>query len=131
MCRFSPAALTEATLRASRRGLLDAWQEAGIASSAQPNLLVVVDQFEELFRYRGLGDTPAGGADAQTAEAVAFVNLLLEVAAQPAATALPLAVVTTMRSDFLGECAQFHGLPEAINRGQFLVQGADEADAGR
>ena len=26
-----------------------------------------------------------------------------------------------MRSDFLGECAQFFGLPEAINRGQYLV----------
>ncbi len=26
-----------------------------------------------------------------------------------------------MRSDFLGDCAQFPGLPEAINRGQYLV----------
>lgn len=128
---FSPAALAEATLRASRRGLLDAWQEAGIAASGQPNLLVVIDQFEELFRYRGLADARAGDAgaqataDSQAAEAVAFVNLLLEV---PAQAGLPLAVVITMRSDFLGECAQFHGLPEAINRGQFLVprMGRDE-----
>ena len=31
-----------------------------------------------------------------------------------------------MRSDFLGECAQFLGLPEAINRGQYLVpRGSD------
>lgn len=125
---FSPAALAEATLRASRRGLLDAWQEAGMANSPQPNLLVIVDQFEELFRYRSLGDASAGGTDAQAAEAVAFVNLLLEVPAQAAGSALPLAVVVTMRSDFLGECAQFHGLPEAINRGQFLVprMGRDE-----
>jgi hypothetical protein len=27
----------------------------------------------------------------------------------------------TMRSDFLGDCAQFFGLPEAINKGQYLV----------
>jgi hypothetical protein len=121
---FSPAALAEATLRASRRGLLDAWQEAGIAASGQPNLLVVVDQFEELFRYRGLGDDRAA-ADSLAAEAVAFVNLLLEV---PGQAEVPLAVVITMRSDFLGECAQFHRLPEAINRGQFLVprMGRDE-----
>lgn len=26
-----------------------------------------------------------------------------------------------MRSDFLGDCAHFYGLPEAINRGQYLV----------
>lgn len=112
---FSAAALVEATLRASRRGLLDVWHEAGLADTEQPNLLLIVDQFEELFRYRGLGPVVA---DDQAAEAVAFVNLLLEVSAQEA---LPLAVVITMRSDFLGECAQFHGLPEVINRSQFLV----------
>src|SRR5690606_4309425 len=26
-----------------------------------------------------------------------------------------------MRSDFLGDCAQFHGLPEAMNEAQYLV----------
>jgi len=26
-----------------------------------------------------------------------------------------------MRSDFLGDCDAFHGLPEALNRGQYLV----------
>ena len=26
-----------------------------------------------------------------------------------------------MRSDFLGDCALFHGLPEAINQGLFLT----------
>ena len=30
-------------------------------------------------------------------------------------------VVITMCSDFLGDCAVFHGLPEAINAGQFLT----------
>ncbi len=112
---FSPEAQIEATLRASKRGLLQAWQESGVRFSGQPNLLVVIDQFEELFRYHGLRDA-AGNASAS--EAVAFVNLLLEVAAH---RELPLAVVITMRSDFLGECAQFHGLPESINRGLFLV----------
>jgi len=27
----------------------------------------------------------------------------------------------TMRSDFLGECAVFRGLPEALNEGHYLV----------
>ena len=49
---------------------------------------------------------------------MAFVQLLLEAAAQ---TTVPIYVVLTMRSDFLGDCAQFHGLPEAINEGQYLV----------
>jgi formylglycine-generating enzyme required for sulfatase activity len=30
-------------------------------------------------------------------------------------------VVLTMRSDFLGDCAQFPGLPEALNQSQYLI----------
>lgn len=114
---FTPEELIEATLRLSKLGLVDAFQEA--VPDARPNLLVVVDQFEELFRYRSLAAAAAQGAAAHAGEAAtAFVNLLLEVCAH---RELPLYVVLTMRSDFLGECAQFFGLPEAINRGQYLV----------
>src|SRR5207249_12333581 len=79
------------------------------------NLLVVVDQFEELFRYAKLG-TADGKAISENA--IAFVNLLLEAHAEPDC---PIYVVITLRSDFLGECSQFYGLPEAINDGQYLV----------
>lgn len=109
---FSAVELLEVTLRAGKRGLVEAWREA--RPSAGQHLLLVVDQFEELFRYRGLGERGPVAGD----EAVAFVNLLLEAAAEPG---LPVYVVLTMRSDFLGECTQFTGLPEAINRSQFLV----------
>ena len=112
---FRPVELVEATLQMGKRGLLEAYREAHPLLTDRPNLLVVVDQFEELFRYRALGGDAGGEA------ATAFVNLLLEAANQPAAAALPVFVVITMRSDFLGECAQFDGLPEAINRGQYLV----------
>jgi len=115
---FTPVELVEATLRMSKLGLLEAYQEAPPDESRR-NLLVVADQFEELFRYRTLAtsSTPAAPGSASE-EAVAFVNLLQEVAGQ---RELPVYVVITMRSDFLGECAQFFGLPEAINRGQYLV----------
>jgi hypothetical protein len=116
-CGFQPVELVEATLHMGKRGLLEAYREAQVQRSERPNLLVVVDQFEELFRYRAL-DARAGAA-AETA--TAFVNLLLEAGNQAADAALPVFVVITMRSDFLGECAQFDGLPEAINRGQYLV----------
>jgi WD40 repeat protein/energy-coupling factor transporter ATP-binding protein EcfA2 len=71
------------------------------------SLLLLVDQFEELFRYSAHRDEKAG-----------FVQLILEAARQANA---PIYVVLTMRSDFLGECAQFRGLPEEINEGQYLV----------
>jgi hypothetical protein len=113
---FSQAELIESTLRMSKLGLIDAFNQARLPAGT--NLLIVVDQFEELFRYRSLA---AGGPASQSRvleEATAFINLLLEVDDHPQ---LPIYVVLTMRSDFLGDCAQFFGLPEAINRGQYLV----------
>ena len=50
--------------------------------------------------------------------ASAFVDVLVGAAA---ASGRRIYVVLTMRSDYLGECAQFAGLAEAINRGQFLT----------
>ena len=106
--------IVEATLRMSKLGLVDIFEQAGF--DERPNVLVIVDQLEELFRYRNLHPSSAessGGED----RSVAFVNLLLEAASSEH----PIYVVLTMRSDFLGDCSQFPGLPEAINRGQYLV----------
>ncbi len=125
---MTPEELVQGTLRMSGLGLVDIVRQARLPAGT--NLLVVVDQFEELFRYQGRMDTgnaadnlasnPAGNpanhgpGDA----AVAFVKLLLEAVAQ---ADLPIYVVLTMRSDFLGDCAQFRGLPEVMNEGQYLV----------
>jgi Novel STAND NTPase 1/Cytochrome c554 and c-prime len=77
------------------------------------SLLVIVDQFEELFRFRREALERDGGN-----EAALFVNLLLNAADQ---REVPIYVILTMRSDHLGECAQFRGLPEALNDCQYLV----------
>ncbi len=114
---FTAAEMMEALLRMSKLGLVDAFQQARLGTNQ--NLLVVVDQFEELFRYQALASSAPNALVSPTGDdATAFVNLLLESSAYPE---LPVRVVLTMRSDFLGECAQYFGLPEAINRGQFLV----------
>ena len=52
------------------------------------------------------------------AEAADFVDLLLALAEQ---RDLPIYVALTMRTDFLGDCDLFYGLPEALNRGRYLV----------
>lgn len=80
------------------------------------SLLLVVDQFEEIFRYRRIADRYR--RIAKHDEADAFVELLLQSARLED---WPVYVVLTMRSDFLGECIVFPGLPEAINAGQFLT----------
>lgn len=72
-------------------------------------VLVVVDQFEELFRFQRMTDPE---------EASAFVKLLLNAASNAES---PVSVVITVRSDALGFCADFRGLPEAVSRGQYLV----------
>ncbi|HST53284.1 MAG TPA: hypothetical protein VLJ61_14835 [Pyrinomonadaceae bacterium] len=104
------ATIIETTLRRSTLGLVDAVRQARLAS--YENVLVVVDQFEELFRFRSMRE---GGSED---DAAAFVKLLLEA---PRQRDVSLYVVLTMRSDFLGDCAQFWGLPEAINEGQYLI----------
>src|SRR5262245_51022176 len=76
------------------------------------NLFLLVDQFEELFRFSDL----RGRAGRE--EAADFVRLMLQLVAQ---TTVPIYVCMTMRSDFLGECDTFDGLPEAMNRSQYLV----------
>ena len=103
--------LLEAVLRRSSQGLVDAFKHARLAPNE--NLLVVVDQFEELFRFRARGPVTASADDGS-----AFVALLLEAARH---AELPVYVVLTMRSDFLGDCARFRDLPEMLNDGQYLI----------
>jgi len=96
-----------AELRRGPLGLVQLVADARLEAHA--NVLIVVDQFEELFRY---------GTPQRKDEANAFVELLLRAAAQ---RELAIHVVLTMRSDFIGACARFRGLPEALNDNQFLT----------
>jgi lysozyme family protein len=108
--------IIDTPLRLSKRGLIDTFRKARLPDGV--NLLVVVDQFEELFRYQMLDASAADRGQTRSQEGVAFVNLLLEAGRQ---VDFPIYIVLTMRSDFLGNCAEFSGLPEAINAGQYLV----------
>jgi WD40 repeat protein/energy-coupling factor transporter ATP-binding protein EcfA2 len=87
-------------------GLAEAVRQARLAPRTR--VLLVVDQFEELFRLK----------QADPDEASAFVKLLLNAALDAES---PVSVILTLRSDSLGYCADFRGLPEAINQGQYLV----------
>lgn len=80
-------------------------------AEADFNLLVVVDQFEELFTYAEAGSE-------QSDESEAFVNLLIQSTANHAQRVF---AILTMRTDFLGQCVRFLDLPEAINHGQYLT----------
>ena len=103
--------LLEITLRRTGLGLIDAVRLARLPEDE--NLLIVVDQFEELFRYSKADDSIA-----QQDDAAAFVKLLVEAAEQ---TTVPIYIVITMRSDFIGDCARFRDLPEAVTDGLYLI----------
>ncbi|HYE65501.1 MAG TPA: hypothetical protein VD966_07960 [Pyrinomonadaceae bacterium] len=104
-------AITEATLRRSNLGLIEAARQNRMPENE--NLLVVVDQFEEIFRFAQVSDS-----EQYQNEAAAFVKLLLEASRQRDQA---IYVVITLRSDYLGDCALFWDLPEAINEGQYLI----------
>ena len=79
------------------------------------NLLVLVDQFEEIFRYQDY----AGREKAE-----AFVAMLLESSRSD----VPIYVVITMRSEFLGACALMPGLAEQINTSLYLTRRMTRAE---
>jgi WD40 repeat protein/energy-coupling factor transporter ATP-binding protein EcfA2 len=80
-------------------------------------VLLVVDQFEELFRYSTLDASESKSS--QTAE---FVEKLVSSILQPEAR---IFTIITMRSDFIGECAHFQGLTQLINDSNYLVPHMD------
>ena len=98
-----------ATLSRSHFGLVEAVKQAGLHEGT--NFLLVVDQFEEIFRFHEAGQRQQEAANE-------FVSLLLEAVGQKE---VPIYVVLTMRSDWIGECGQFEGLAEMVNRGEFLI----------
>src|SRR6516162_7361 len=90
-------------------GLARYGHEAPLADGQ--DILIVVDQFEELFRYQR-----AAATHREKDRAALFVQLLLEAARDKDCR---VSIVITMRSEFLGDCALFFGLAEQLNQGTF------------
>lgn len=103
--------MTSTILRSSSMGLVDAVKQLAVSSSK--NIFLLIDQFEELFRYIGLERE-----DDTLNESAAFVNLLLKSVAQ---SEVPIYIAFTMRSDFIGECSQFPELTHLINKSHYLI----------
>jgi energy-coupling factor transporter ATP-binding protein EcfA2 len=97
------------------------WQQADENGRAAlkreaANLIVLVDQFEEFFTnpenyHRGVPSRDSN----------LVLNLLLETARIALEEDLPVYIIFTMRSDYIGQCAAFRGLPEYIGFSQFFV----------
>jgi hypothetical protein len=102
--------LFEAVLKRSTKGLAELYKLDTYLKGK--NLLIYLDQFEEIFRFRKLG------TQYHLNESLAYVNLILEAVKQ---TDLPIYVACSMRSDFLGDCEQFPELTNQINDSHYLI----------
>ncbi len=97
---------------ASEDGLGAAAREAGLEEDE--NFLLLVDQFEEIFRYR---------TDHEDPERTRLIEVLLAVANDKPSG---IHIITTMRSEYLGDCSRFKGLAETLNETHYLLPGMSE-----
>jgi len=93
----------------------DEQQRAALKRSAS-NLIIIVDQFEEFFTNP---ENYHHGVPSRDSNLV--LNVLLETARIALEEDLPIYIVFTMRSDYIGQCAAFRSLPEYIGFSQFFV----------
>jgi tetratricopeptide (TPR) repeat protein/WD40 repeat protein len=117
------AGLWAAMLRGSSAGLVEivAGLRRAAPSDAVPRrmaVLIVVDQFEEVFRFED--SSPSLSARQHREDTRALIRVLLAASDAPPGD-IDVYVLTTMRSDFLGDCVKFAGLAEAVSDSQFLV----------
>ena len=107
----SEKAQISSVLNKSPMGLVEAVKL--LRKKSANNFFILIDQFEELFRYRKSSDNQSSIKDSES-----FVKLLVEAVRQ---NEEPIYIILTMRSDFIGECAHFQELTELINQSNYLV----------
>lgn len=102
--------IISSVLRSGPDGLVEVAKY--LQTSHNENVFILIDQFEELFRYRD------SGGDDFLNESTAYVNLILTALKQKK---VPIYVALSMRSDFIGDCSSFAGLTQMINNSNYLV----------
>ena len=101
---------TSSILRSHENGISNVLND--FTKENSENILIIIDQFEEIFR----GHINEKGYPADSRDFSLFVNLILNTLSNKR-----VYIVLSMRSDFLADCTRFFGLPEALNKGQYLI----------
>lgn len=104
-------AIIGSILRSRKDGLLEVSRY--IQTEKKENIFFLVDQFEEIFRFRE--NIESGNAIDESQQ---YVNLFLTALEQQE---VPVYAALAMRSDFIGNCSVFPGLTQLINRSNYLV----------
>lgn len=112
----SEIAQTRLRLNRGANGVAEVLQKFGFGDRRR--LFILVDQFEEIFRFAKEGRE-------NEREAAAFVRLLVDLHNRCPDNVY---VALTMRSDHLGDCSHFVGFAEIVNATQYLVPSMDEVE---
>ncbi len=104
--------VVKTSLESGSLGLVEAIHQLNIPQNT--NFLIIIDQFEELFRHQKNDADASLYAD----EALAYVDLINEAIVYQD---LHIFIILTMRSDFVGECAQHPSLTRLINESHYLI----------
>lgn len=99
-------------LRSGQHGLVEVARF--IQQETGDNIFILIDQFEELFRFRESEDGSTNSYD----EAQHYINLLVHGITQQA---VPVYTALTMRSDYIGRCSRYPQLATLINDSNYLV----------
>jgi WD40 repeat protein len=92
-------------------------------TNPQEKVLLIIDQFEELFRLASKGKK-----EIVAASVAKFVGLMVEVINQPDEK---IYSVISLRSDFIGDCSRYHGLTQLINNSNYLVPELNQENCRR
>ncbi len=84
-----------------------------IAGPENKKILLVVDQFEELFRYSALSSVPG-----TTSQASTLINVLTSAISQ---TSTEVYEIIAMRSDLISECSHYKVFTQLINNSNFVI----------
>jgi hypothetical protein len=77
------------------------------------NVILVIDQFEELFRYQMLGETEILNSSVKK-----FIDFLVDSVSKPDVN---IFIMLILRTEYLGECSQYKGLSTLINNSNYFV----------
>jgi WD40 repeat protein/Na+-transporting methylmalonyl-CoA/oxaloacetate decarboxylase gamma subunit/energy-coupling factor transporter ATP-binding protein EcfA2 len=111
-------AIIDGIIRKDEKGLIDALDKLKIDRDTRS--LIIIDQFEEVFRFKGNAQGGAGKKDNRY-----FMDLLVNAVKDSSSG---ISIIMTMRSDYVGDCAHFQGLTALINSSNYLIPHMTEDD---
>jgi energy-coupling factor transporter ATP-binding protein EcfA2 len=106
-----PVASVAASLHNRSEGLTDVVNK--MRKNLRQQIVIVIDQFEELFRY-----SSPSGREQPADDVTDFIDLLVNAAHR---TDEGLYIIMTIRSEYVSECSRFHSLTNLMNSSSYLL----------